>query len=119
MVKIRTDVHYPWGDYWVVSFDHSPYVYRGENTSHIVHCFQHLDGSYWPEMVWFWNFQDETIARLFLDLVLHDPLILADICYMCNVSKGWLIRTPRFNIHRGQNRLWIPPDTHWEPWYSD
>jgi hypothetical protein len=40
MAKIRKDEHYPWDEYWAVSFDHYPLVYRGADSVHIVHYFQ-------------------------------------------------------------------------------
>lgn len=115
MAKIRIYLEEPWQNWWEVSFDHYPLMYRGPNAVHAVHCYNLFDGWPWPEYIWCLDFMRQVDAELFAINVTRDPIYLADVCPLCNVYVPG-IRLPRWNIHRGENRLWFPSRTYLEPW---
>ena len=115
MAKIRRYLEEPWQDWWEVSFDHFPLEYRGADSVHVVHVYQLGPGWPWPERIWELDFMREVDARLMAIDCTRDPLYFADVCPYCNVFLPG-IRMPRWNIHRGENHLWMPKLTYEEPW---
>ena len=115
MAKIRVYLEGDWYYWWEVSFDHYPFEYRHPDSVHTVHYYQQGPGWPWPEMIWYINMMREEDARLMAINCTRDPLYFADVCPFCNVMQ-YGVRYPRWNIHRGENNLWMPKLTILEPW---
>jgi hypothetical protein len=122
MAKVLYTLRPPDTDWWFVSFDHVPFedppgyvAYRNADSVHVVHCYPVYPLYIWPERIWEKIFQTRRIAEGFLSHVLSDPWIFADLCYCCNIRYPG-VRQPRWNIHRGPNKEWLPSRTYYEPW---
>jgi hypothetical protein len=103
-----------WWFWWEFSFDHYPFEYRHPDSYHVLHCYRLMDVWPWPEMIWYQDYMTEAPAKGLLDVCLANPELLADACVMCNNYKGSLPHL-RYNIHQGENGLWIPKLTYYEP----
>jgi hypothetical protein len=116
MAKIRWKLTPPWYNWWEVALEHWPFEWRPPHCEHIVYCYP-ITVPYWPDMIWRLDFDLKRDAIGFLAEILRDPLYLADICPLCN-PKPWPLALPRWNIHRGENRLWIPEHTYLKQWFG-
>jgi len=110
MAKTRVDLNPGTWDNWMVCFDHYPFSFRNTDAAHTIIVWKPITPYNWPEMIWLHWWPTLETAQGFADIAIKYPLILADVCPACNYDRTgvWGIR---WNILRGQNRLWVPPDT--------
>lgn len=109
MAKTRIDAVWPWEDDWIVSFEHTPWDFRTSPATHAIHVYQHIHFP-WPERIWEMWFPSELMAKGFAECALANPHYFADVCFWCNY-RYYFNAHVRWNIHRGQNRLWLPETT--------
>ena len=110
-IHLTGDAYY----WWEVSFEHHPFFYRWPTAVHYVSYYQVGPGWPPPEMNWYQNCMTEDAARGLAQALIANPQLAADLCLMCNI---WYpgCRHIRWNINRGENRLWMPPKTVLRPW---